>query len=278
MATKFTMYWNLGGQGWSETWYCPTETMPTDDKNVGKYEALYNVRDQLVATPGRQIGFRITDPNGNRKSIIKRYPLTEPSAAASIDVPTNAWLALASLAGGGGTRQFWMRGCKDSWTVYSSAASGFVPTGELLQRFADFRTAALAFPLGMRILLSWDASAYHKEVVSVTPVGAGMGVQVVLKNPTAPTAGKPLVVTGFKKPLSRLNGTYTAQRWDYTGANLTLGGVDVGANAAGQYVTGGRVRSAEYSFIQLVQLSLFEPRERRVGKAFFVPRGRRPNR
>lgn len=277
MATRITMYWNFGKQGWSESWYT-TKVMPTTKANLQDWDDIYDARDKLVAGQAFQVGYRLADTEQQRKTIIQRYPAPTGTGQLETDQAQFAWLALASVAGGGGVRQMWVRNPDDDWTKFNPGVNAFPPAAGLVQRLKNFEKKAIAFPLCLRVLQPFDVSAFHGLVDGVTPIGAGNGVILSLKTIVG-APSKTLIVTGFKKPLSRLNGAYVPNSgWYFNTPSLTLVDKDVSANASLNYVSGGKVHSADYQYPPVVNIAIFEPRPRKVGRAFFAARGRRSRR
>ena len=99
-----------------------------------------------------------------------------------------------------------------------------------------------------------------------------IGVQTPANIP----AGSVIVVSGFRSPLSYLNGTYIPNvSWYLNGGSIVLTHKPLSVGQQALYNSGAWVRVAAYSYPNITSLRLVGPRWRETGRDFFVRRGRR---
>jgi hypothetical protein len=276
VPNKFTMLFNFGGSGFSETWYS-NDAVPTPIPPNSKWDQLYASRFALCNNSVTAIGYRISDPDNPRLTQSR----VNPGLASFGDPPEpvqQAWLATVRGQANVGRRQFWMRGIADDWIQWSAASQSFTVVGPLKVAFDKFKALLLAGQWCIRTVQSLKAAGGGNPVNAISPNALGNAVTL-----SAAGAGidktKPIIVSGFKKGLGYLNGTYAAlSGYQIPGNDVWIYGKSVSTTNATAYVGGGRVRQALYTYTPVADMNLEFPRERRTGRAFFVPRGRRAKR
>lgn len=273
MPFKFTMLFNFQGSGFSETWYYPGAVgFPLPP--VNPFRNLFNSRYALCSNATVAMGWRLSDVDNPRQTAVEvntgLTPFTDPP-----DTPTNSWLAITRGVNNVGRRQFWLRCVPDSWIVWSAAAQQFQPVGDLRVAFDKFKALLQNQGWAIRTVKSLLAAGGGQAVATVAP-GAG-GATVKLGGAVGGLdPNKPMIVSGFRKPLGYLNGTYaTFSGWLPSGADVLINGKSVSADAAATYTFTARTRKAEYTYTPIQDVTLEFARERRIGRAFFVPAGRR---
>jgi len=274
MTMKMTMFFNFGGQGWSESWYNNAGALPSD-ANVSPYKDLANARFALTAKYVQLMGWRVTDVLNPRSSTVYRYP--NPAITGELpDVASSAWLIDVKAAGSRGTRQLWLRGVADDWTKYDAAASRFTFTGTIQRRFNTLTALMInsSWMVRNRKPLATSTSSQPITLVNVPPAGIGVDLTLGAGGPVVDT--KPVVITGFRKPLSFLNGTYQPfVGYSINGSILSLRGKSLSGFMITTYRTGAWARNTDYDYNAISSMNISYVAERKVGKAFFVPRGRR---
>lgn len=268
------MLFNFQGQGWSETWY-HTGSGSISGVSLEPINALLSARNKLTAKAAKLVGWRLTDIANPR---VVRTDRTQFSAAGQPpDTPTNAWLATARGVDGRGRRQLWLRGVPDNSIVWNDAQLRFEPQGTFKGNFNAYINLLKGEPWAIRVVKSLKNSTKKALVTGVTESSIE-NVRLVNSNDqfTNLTVDTPLIVSGFKKPLAYLNGTYQVPK----GADFIPSIVDLWQKTSSKkdresYTGGASVRTQEFEYIRVEGIAIDQPRERRVGRAFFVPAGRR---
>jgi hypothetical protein len=270
---KVTILWNFQGSGFSESWYynITSSLGPTD---LATIDAMATTRNMLTASSVNMVAYRVSDVSNPRQTIVKDFA-TVVGSSSTPDVVTNSWLAMARGPAGQGRRQFWMRGIADAWIQWDTTRAQWKLVPTFKRNFDAFVAVITKTPWSMRV------------VGGARPGGGGVAVQSVAPNNTngsavltlagaPPAAPATIIVGGFRKPLSKLNGTYIYPTGYAAGStSVTLRTRTVTSLEANTYITGAQVRAQTFSYVTPSTVQLISPRERRVGRAFFVPRGRR---
>lgn len=275
MPSKFTMMFNVPNGGFSESWYWNGPVaLPVGPASV--FDQLADLRGGMLATESVMIGYRISDIDNPRVSQLKLYPKTLRDIDKT-DIPSSSWLAIAKGANGVGRRQLWIRGVSDDAIQFNDTANKF-----------EYNPAFNVAWTNYKAFLTAGANLWSiKHVQSKKEAGAGVVTVTMLVNNAAannitlqctqvfdPT--KPIIVGGFKKPLSRLNGTYLPNDgWVPVPTGIQLIGKAVPAYAAAGYPGGGNVRQQVVTLTKVANIELEFARDRKIGRAFFQQRGRR---
>lgn len=275
---KFTMLFNTStAQGFSETWYYNSSNT-IGQLSLSDFDALAAARDNLCASFVNLVGYRISDVSDPRKTYPKTF--TDISQAGNVPDPAStAWLASARGADGVGRRQFWMRGILDSWVSFNLTTNQWNVVGGFKAKYDAFVNLLTSSGSNWRIqtITSRKASTTARSVSTVAPSTSGNTTILSVADVTN-YGSTPIIVSGYKKPLSYLNGTYiNGSGYDVnSGTNsIILLQRQVNANAATFFGKGGVVRTKQTTLTPITHVELIAPRSRRVGRAFFVPAGRR---
>lgn len=218
-------------------------------------------------------GWRLSDLSNPRNTFVRTYAKVNTSGLLP-DTASNAWLADVRGVNGIGRRQLWLRCIPDAWIAWDSENERFSPTGPLLLALQGYIGLLTQPPWAIRTVTSLTQSAAKARITSIAN-GALGGTD--LNSPVAPVvATSGIIVSGFRKPLGTLNGTYDPNSgFTTTGTGLLLVNKTVPNSAIASYVGGAWIRQLAFGFQNIGQIDLIQPRERKVGRAFFVPRGRR---
>lgn len=272
MPYKFTMLFNFGGSGFSETWYYNGGvTFPVPQNSV--FDQVYQQRALMTGIGTSPEGWRLSDLSNPRSTYVRYYSKVAP-IGKNPDPPSTAWLADVRGVNGIGRRQLWLRCVPDEWVEYDSVTGRFTPVGPLVGALQAFTSLLTTPPWSIRTVVTLAASGIKSRVTSLAQ-GALGGTQL-----NAATTGfnleAPIVVSGFRKPLGVLNGNFDAVS-AYTGSSgqFNLNHKAVTTAELATYNGGAWVRQATFSYTNIGTIDLIQPRERKVGRAFFVPRGRR---
>lgn len=270
---KVTLLWNFQGSGFSETWYYNI-TAALGPADLAAISAMSTARNGLTAAFVNLVAYRISDTTNPRQTIVKDF-VTVPGGGSNPDTPTNAWLAIARGPAGQGRRQLWMRGIADDWVEWNQANATWKLIGPFKTAFDKFVGIVSKTPWAMRTVKTQAQGAPGVGIALVAPGATNSAPVLTMSGGAAPPGGT-LIIGGFRQPLSFLNGTYLYPTGYATGSTtITLRAKTVSQFQCSSYVTGAVVRSQQFNYVTPSTIQLVSPRERRVGRAFFVPRGRR---
>ena len=276
MPFKFTMFFNFGGSGFSETWY-NTQSGNISSLNPAPFDQLAEARDALCAAQVNLVGYRITDMTNPRQTYTRNYPPVTGATAAP-DTISNAQLAIVHGANGVGRRQFWMRGMVDDWTEYDLTTSSWKVIPAFQTRYQNFVSRLTNVQNGWAIqTIQPRKGGTGLQIVDHITAQAGTSSALLSVPDGSIYNSLNIIVSGFKKPLSRLNGTYiypTGYNWGATTIQLPQKFITA-AQATAYPTSTASVRTRVTALTNITQLQLDAPRSRRCGRAFFVPRGRR---
>jgi hypothetical protein len=275
-AFKFTMLFNFGGSGFSESWYW-TGAAPISSVGLysGPFKALADARNFLTAKRVRMIGLRLSDLANPRKTQV--WVNSGASAGGhDPDNPTNSWLVNVRGVGDVGNRSLFIRGLPDDLIVWDDPSQAFLPVGNLSTGITAYEKLLKTGNWALAVSQSKKAAgAAAQQVTLLTPNGSGGAVTLTFAG--AFTGTGTLLVSGFRKPMGFLNGTYlSGSGWNVgVGNTINLLKRAISTQLASTYVGGGYVRPQVLSSVGIQSLNLMFPRERRIGRAFFVAAGRR---
>lgn len=278
---KFSMLFNFQGQGFSESWYTATGTMVNSRNELDPlFQALAASRDLLTAKYVNLIGLRLSDLSNPRNTSTYIYNPTVTAGAAP-DTVTNSYLVNVRGANNKGNRSLFIRGLPDDAIQWNETARAFVPVGVMTKNFANYGGILTNGSWLLRYVTPVvKPYAPGQEINSITPSPTQNAVLIGTSGAMTSQNG-PLIVAGFKKPLSSLNGTYIFGSGYSTsgGAAVNLLGRGITPQQAATYVVNSAsVRPQQFNFVAVSKITIEFPRERRTGRAFFVPAGRRRSR
>ena len=276
MPYKVTWFFNLNAQGWSSTlYYNATLTLPTDGTLPPPVQTLGQAMWRCSQNPTNWIGTRVSDMNNPRQTLTVSGNRVNP-VSDTPDYPTNCGLAICKGANNVGIRQLWLHGVSDDSIYYDTAQNTFVIGAALQGAFNNLKNAILGDLWCLQTVNKGGVKNGATQINLVSPLASGDGVTInAALAGTGPTTT--IIVGGFKYPLQKLNGTYLpGSGWIQTGGNnFVLLNRSIGTSAATNYPGGASVRIATKTLTKINSVNLEFVRERRVGRAFFVPRGRR---
>jgi len=284
-AYKVVILYNLEGQGWSETWYLNQVLTPFPPVGPGGAPAIPGVistflkaRNALNSPAVYWIGLKLYALDATYQPTRVTWLYTnnaEGSTDASLDYPTCSWLATVRGGAGVGFRQCWLRGIPESYFAWDPDSGQFLPAGNVRNTFANFLQQLTAGPWCIRTINSNKAGGLTPVPALIS--NAANGAVILSASPPGAGPGAAIIVGGFKYPLQHLNGNYVYP----TGYSLfTAGSVQLNQRAVTEqqiaaYNQTGTLRVRTYSLTPIAACALEFVRSRRVGRAFFVPRGRR---
>jgi len=269
------MMFNVPSGGFSESWYWDAPVaLPVTAGNP--FDDLYQVRAALLSVQAVALGWRLTDIDNPRIGQLRLFPKTAQSQE-NPDVPTTAWLCIAKGANGVGHRQLWLRGAADDSVAWESAGNHFTRSPLFDRNLTTYinvlKAQALAWSIRSIASRKEQAGALY-NVTAVTPSATVNGTLLVGLNVLNPLL--PIIVSGFKKPLSVLNGTYLPNSgWNVAPTGVNLIGKVVPNVAAAGYPGGAQTRNQQTTLVKVKDIEVEFARERKVGRGFFQLRGRR---
>lgn len=276
MPFKFTMFFNFGGSGFSETWY-NTQAGTISSLNPTPFDNLAAARDNLCASQVNLVGYRITDMANPRLTYTRNYPPIVGGTMAP-DTISNAQLAIVHGSNGVGRRQFWMRGVADDWTTYNLATASWNVVPAFQGRYTTFVNLLTNANNGWAIqtVQPRKGGTNVQNVIAIVPAAGNSSANLSVADGTV-YGNNPVIVSGFKKPLSKLNGTYIYPTgYNFGTTTISLPQKTITAAQATTYpINTASVRARVTTLTLITQIQLDAPRSRRCGRAFFVPRGRR---
>lgn len=279
MAYRVTNLFNLGKQGYSITFFHSlvgdiNQGLLNDGASLGRalqdamvpavsWEAT---RFQSIEAPRRTRLVRVVGGQAN---------LTSTSAR---DVTNTAWLVDVRSIDGLVRRQFWLRGVPDAQTEFDVGLNIWLPNPKLTRNFDTIKTLLTAPNSPWRIphVRPVDGLDTSTKLVSSAATTGLNKVSLVLvgANPFDPF-NDDIIVAGFKKPNSYINGVYRKRTWALgVGSVVELPRTAL-AGLAFVPTSTVTVRRRIYDYVQIGLFQTVEPRSRRTGRAFFVPLGRR---
>lgn len=275
LALKFTMLFNFAQTGFSESWYYngspPGGSLPLLS---GDFKALADARTLMSAKYVDIVGCRLSDTE-NPRMTMTQFLFSKFQGSAAPDVASNAWMALVRGVALRGRRQLWLRGIPDDQIEWDAGAQRWLPQGSIASALTNYQNVLKAGPWRMRVVQSAKAAgAANKAINAIAPTAAGGGVE--LTGPAGVDPDTAQIVSGFKKPLGFLNGTYLPRTgFTLSGGKVVLLNRALSAFQALGYVGGGAIRPQSFEYIAIDKVELEFPRERKTGRPFFGPRGRR---
>lgn len=270
MPFRFTMIYNFNASGWSESWYFTgNPTFPVPQNSI--FDQVMNARTEMCGDGIQPQGWRLSDVDNPRQTFIRDIVKVN-NAGILPDTPSSAWLAIARGVGNIGRRQVWLRSIPDAWVAYDGSVQKFLPTGKLIDGRDAYLGVLKAGGFCIRTIQSFKASTTKVRVTAVAPEPTGGTTLTV--NVAGLDLTKPIIVSGFRKPLGVLNGVYDAYSAYVGGTNfITLSHVAVPTNQTTAYPGGAYVRQQVFAYQTIGSMELRYPRKRKVGRAFFADHG-----
>lgn len=282
MATyKVSILWNGVNRGFSETWYYAANNL-LNDADRGRISEMAYARAGLVATQYSVQAIRVSDvatprvsellPGGMRGKALGNVVAT--------DNPTSAWLMRAGTATGP-KRPIYLRGIWDEWTKYEVGEEAFLLQAGMAERFGRWK-AIMVSPVGNPALSPWrirvvapinDVNALTRRITTID-VDLLNRVKLTISAAAAWDEDRPIIMSGWRKPYSYLNGTYSALQWSKATLAVTLD-KPVAAFISQASPESLRLRAQIVSYLGLTSMEPVRIGSRKTGRAFFVPAGHR---
>ena len=286
MTVKFTMKFNYGGSGWSESWYNPAP-VPSATSSILQppFSTLQQARYLLSGARVQFAGWSVTDVANPRSGAAGYYGSTlTPTQANAADNPTAGWLV--DVRGvGNQVRNLFLRGIQDADTVQSTVGTDFPIPGGLSDAFSAYRGALTAGGWQLKVVAKkFAAGTQTQAITGLSPNSGGNAIVLIGPAPYAvipPAAFPPnIIVSGFKKPLGYINGTYIyGSGWFVDAAGkVNLEGKSVATIQALAYTGGAMIRIQVPTYVNVLNATLMFPRTRHIGRPFFGERGRHSRR
>lgn len=272
---KVTYLANFRASGFSETWtYNLTASLAAAD--FASIEKLGSLRAKMFGGKTTLEAIRIADiANPRAVQVIQRGQPTKTTFDQTNDVASAAWLAMVRGAGGQGRRQIWLRGAPDIFIAYNDATGQFLKPPELVANFEAYKkeltsgrwVIAAKEPLGGAGVQQQFATSIQANTFNTAEIRVAA---------TPWDSNSAIVVTGFRKPWSYLNGTYSPGKW-YKSAGPVAVNLEkpVALNFSQASIAGVRIRGKVPSYVAIDTIDLVRPGSRRTGRGFFAPSGRR---
>lgn len=280
MAYRVSFLYNLSGQGWSiNLYYQATLTLPTDGTLPPPVKSLGDALWAITANPVNWVGTRVADIDNPRRTIVVAGNNVQAPGNTPPDYVTNAALAIVKGVGNVGTRQFWLRGVRDEDIFYDDKLNIFDFGANLRGKWSTVRGILLGDSWCLRTVNPGGIKNGAKPITGVSN-NAGGNQTILIPNAFAPAVTDTIIVGGFKKPMSFLNGTYqpgTGWSPGPTG-NVLINNKQVTPSMIVNYPGTASIRTATKTLTRIGSANLEFVRERRTGRAFFVPAGRRSHR
>lgn len=272
MPYKVTLIWRFITQGWTESWYLNSSS-PVGPALNAQVLAMATARNALNGKGTVLQAVRISDYANPRKINFVDVGTTRPSPAPkNADQPNASYLAEASAFGGGNVRQCWLRGIPDDWVVYNPVTDTFETVGQLTRAFGTFRGIIVNSAWAIQAIAPLNNGATATQPIDALSSVGGAAKLTVAVAPWAVT--DTIIVSGFRKPISFLNGTYGPKHWSKTGTDINPQ-IAITTQQASLYLGGASIRRRVTSLVQIGQFELQHPGTRRTGRELFAQRGRR---
>lgn len=270
---KATLVFNDCRQGWSETWYVNQDSQGLANIAV---DSAASWRSIMLGPPVQLEASRVTPVDSLQRCGLRFYsPFTGgPNEILYADTPWNGWLAEV-MADGGYCRPWIIRGIPDLFINRNPNSCVFPINATFKGQFDSFKTAAIDAHFNIRVILKpEDGGEAPKDIgaiavdlngnatFAITGLVGGPGKKVKFTSFTGPDAK---LLNGVHQIISN-NGAIVAIRLGF--ASL----LDPPANV------GGKAWAQVIGYRPINNMRLLRPAKRSTGRAFFVPRGRRPRR
>lgn len=275
MPYRFTMLFNFAASGWSESWYYNgTPTFPPAQNSI--FDQVMAARTELCGDNISPQGWRLSDVDNPRQTFTRDIAKIN-NAGILPDTPSSAWLCIARGANRIGRRQVWLRSIPDAWIAWDSSTQKFLPTGTLVSARDVYFNLLKQGQFCIRTIQGFKPSTTKVRITAIAPEPTGGTTLTV--NVAGIDLNKPIIVSGFRKPLGVLNGVYDAFSGFVGGTTfITLTHVAVPTSQTAAYPGGGFVRQQVFGYQTIESMELRYPRKRKVGRAFFADHGRQSRR
>jgi len=264
---KVTFLFNQNRLGWSETYYINLSSLPAV---LTATIALEKARSPMLGTGSVLEAARISDVDKPRQCSL--YPADElPLNEEFTDTAWNGILVELCAGNNEYHRSLILRGVPDVWIVYNPTTGQMAVTNTATKAFGNF-LVQLKKGWQMRVVSKDDADVNKRDVTQINSALNGM-VDVTIPGTTA-KAGEKIRFTDFAGPdKKKLNKTFEVLKvvGDVVEIRLVAASLtDITENG------GGKAWHHKIVYRPITDGATFRPAKKSTGRAFFVPRGRRP--
>jgi hypothetical protein len=271
-----TLY-EFGAEGWSDEWYLG----PGSAKGAEAAAFAWATARFAGVTAGVSIlGCRITDLTKPRSGYVKTYPQFVGSLVGNGEplLPGNAWLLRVREPNFPASRNVYLRGCGVNWVQSPVVGDVFVPSAFAIAQAQTLVACIVANNLSIRVPGKFGSAGTNSIQVNSAQVNTDGSLGLVSTAMASLTVdGKtPIIATGFKGLAARINGTYGGAQCSLLNpTTLKIGKLLSAFQTAAYQGMGGQLRNPSYQLIIPAAGQLEYLTEKKTGRAFFVPRGRR---
>lgn len=266
------------GQGWTESWYQTGQS--TLSAAGAQAEILMGWRSQLCGKGSSVDNWTVIDVATPRLSLSRDRLLPEiDSYPSTTDNPVSSQLGLVTCIPNSGRRQLWCRGIPDAWVEFNTVTGKYVLVGVFKTAFDSFAGFITNGNWALKVVTKTVASTLKSLVLSVQPQAVTGYAEIHLDPAGTLPNSVPIIISGFRFPLQRLNGTYLYPAgYARTGAVMVMTQRFLSAFEASSYVAGAYVRQQQNTYQTITACSYDRPGDRKVGKRLGLPVGRRSGR
>lgn len=270
---QVTFYFEMGKQGWTESWYLDTGA------SAARTEVLNYARTRLAMCSSRTTleAVRISDVDvaGDSDFLTNRdLPIRIGQAPGVRDV-TQVALVVRFETEARKRRIMHLRGLPDAWMVFN-VNGVFAPPDDLVDRWQDFARVIgrTDTPWKIRVKpLEDDAPFKRISGVSIEDAGPFLP-KITVAGVNAPQRGW-LEIKGFKSSdLEELNGIHlVVDKGGLDSEHYVRSKTPINPGT-GPLILGGLARHLVYAYAPVHAATMLRPGKRDTGRAFFVQAGR----
>lgn len=267
---KISLLFNQGRAGWSESWYSD-DTVGANPEQVAP--ALLVARNKLCGSGAYAEAYRITDTERLGNVTVSSTGFAVETSALAVDVASN--IVLAQVTNGTKYRRpVYLRGVPDEWIVRSDTRMEVEPSPDARLAFNSFLNFLIGEKIGFR--------TYSREGALGDGVDIGRWSETAGLGLTFKCAGL-AAVAGDRVMIRRVKGAVPAdaRKVNRSWYPVALGGDEYALPLSAEDVpsfaalAGGKAYIRRSIFRAVVAGSLVRIASRKIGRAFFAPRGRR---
>jgi hypothetical protein len=266
---KVTMFFREGANGWTESWY----TSESYD-STSAMTALLDVAMQRMLMLGQGAyvdAVRVSETDRLRAAVTRQLNAMPVTATGYADYPSAA--IIGEVRGDDPYKKvYYLRGFPDDWVVKGAAGGDpEVVAGKSLfkdycsklnQHEFQFKVTQKGGIIGLGVEIKGFKAGPDNLIVTAPALGAAEGARVSIKKVKAPSSEMGRRVNKTFKVLAVAGDDYTLQ-------------TPIAFHPDFARYAGGKAFLKIPDFTTVSQGDLQRPGERRAGRIFFVPRGRR---
>lgn len=270
---KTTFIFNEGKSGWSETWYKTGASLSTTINNIlTDALVLKGLRTPLLGQGCVLEAIRISDVAIRGDSKLWSAFLTAPTdQTQSADAAGFSMLCRVE-AGSLYRRQQWLRGIRDDWLVRDIVTGQPIAPPALTTAYTAFRLQLINDHWQLRCI---DKEAPNLIVSPITGfIADGTNTKVLAAGFAGVQVGDEVRVRGIVGPDAKaLNKVWKVLAADAAGVTIGLPFASLIAPALDLL---GKLQTRVVVYKDITDAEMLRLATRQTGRAFFVPRGRRP--